>query len=38
VKFILLNSPWLIAPWLVLVWGHQTLKRQFAGVVTADRP
>ncbi len=28
VKFILLNSPWLIAPWLVLVWGHQTLLRQ----------
>jgi hypothetical protein len=30
VKFILLNSPWLIAPWLVLAWGYQTLKRQLA--------
>jgi hypothetical protein len=29
VKFILLNSPWLIFPWFVLVWGYQTLKRQF---------
>ena len=30
VKFILLNSPWLIAPWLVLAWGFQTLRRQLA--------
>lgn len=30
VKFILLNSPWLIAPWLVLAWGYQTLGRQLA--------
>lgn len=30
VKFILLNSPWLIAPWLVLVWGYLTLRRQVA--------
>lgn len=37
VKFILLNSPWLIAPWLVLAWGYQTLKRQFARVVTAGQ-
>lgn len=29
VKFLLLNSPWLIVPWLVLAWGYQTLKRQF---------
>ena len=36
VKFILLNSPWLIAPWLVLAWGHQTLLRQFA--TTAAHP
>ena len=30
VKFILLNSPWLIAPWLVLAWGYTMLKKQFA--------
>ncbi|WP_372735444.1 hypothetical protein [Nocardioides sp.] len=30
VKFILLNSPWLIAPWLVLAWGYQLLLRQVA--------
>lgn len=30
VKFILLNSPWLIAPWFVLAWGYQTLNRQSA--------
>jgi hypothetical protein len=30
VKFIALNAPWLIAPWFVLAWGYQTLKRQFA--------
>lgn len=28
-KFILLNSPWLIAPWLVLAWGYATLQKQF---------
>lgn len=33
VKFILLNSPWLIAPWLVLVWGYLTLQRQFRAAV-----
>lgn len=32
VKFILLNSPWLIAPWFVLTWGYITLKRQFGTV------
>jgi hypothetical protein len=30
VKFVLLNSPWLIGPWLVLAWGYQMLGRQFA--------
>lgn len=30
VKFILLNSPWLIAPWFVLGWGYTMLKKQFA--------
>ncbi|OBB91906.1 hypothetical protein A5782_14700 [Mycobacterium sp. 852002-40037_SCH5390672] len=30
VKFILLNAPWLIGPWFVLLWGYQLLKRQFA--------
>ena len=34
VKFVLLNSPWLIAPWLVLAWGYQMLERQF----TTQRP
>lgn len=29
VKFVLLNSPWLIVPWLVLAWGYQLLLRQF---------
>ncbi len=33
IKFLLLNSPWLIAPWLVLAWGCQTLKRQGVLVV-----
>ncbi|WP_260738872.1 hypothetical protein [Mycobacterium sp. SMC-2] len=32
VKFIMLNMPWLIAPWLVLAWGYQMLKRQFAAI------
>ncbi|MGV0626015.1 hypothetical protein [Mycolicibacter minnesotensis] len=31
VKFILLNGPWLIAPWLVLAWGYQLLPRQLRG-------
>lgn len=30
VKFVLLNSPWLILPWFVLAWGYSTLQRQFA--------
>lgn len=30
VKFILLNGPWLIAPWLVLAWGYKMLTTQFA--------
>lgn len=33
VKFLLLNSPWLIAPWLVLLWGFQLLVRQGAPAV-----
>jgi hypothetical protein len=28
VKFVLLNGPWLIVPWLVLAWGYQLLQRQ----------
>lgn len=28
-RFVLLNGPWLIAPWFVLAWGYLTLKRQF---------
>lgn len=27
VKFVLLNGPWLVFPWLVLLWGYQLLKR-----------
>jgi hypothetical protein len=38
VKFLLLNSPWLIAPWLVLAWGYQTLKRQLAPDARATQP
>ncbi|HKX80481.1 MAG TPA: hypothetical protein VJM34_18385 [Novosphingobium sp.] len=30
VTFFLVNSPWLIVPWMVLYWGNQTLLRQFA--------
>lgn len=30
VTFFLVNSPWLILPWMVLYWGNQTLQRQFA--------
>ena len=30
VTFFLVNSPWLILPWMVLHWGNQTLQRQFA--------
>lgn len=29
VTFFLVNSPWLILPWMVLYWGDQTLRRQF---------
>jgi hypothetical protein len=28
VKFIFLNAPWLVFPWLVLVWGYRTLRVQ----------
>jgi hypothetical protein len=28
VKFILLNGPWLVFPWLVLIWGWLLLRRQ----------
>lgn len=28
VKFILLNGPWLIFPWCVLIWGYQLLGLQ----------
>lgn len=27
VKFILLNGPWLVFPWLVLYWGYQLLRQ-----------
>jgi hypothetical protein len=30
VKFIFLNSPWLVLPWFVLVWGYRTLRVQLA--------
>ncbi len=30
VKFIILNSPWLVLPWFVLVWGYRTLHVQLA--------
>ena len=29
VKFIFLNGPWLVFPWLVLIWGYQLMKKQF---------
>lgn len=38
VKFVLLNAPWLIAPWFVLAWGYQTLNRQFALRFSAAAP
>ncbi|MGJ8686271.1 MAG: hypothetical protein ACSHWQ_02245 [Spongiibacteraceae bacterium] len=28
VKFVLLNGPWLLFPWLVLIWGYQLLMNQ----------
>lgn len=28
VKFILLNGPWLVFPWLVLYWGYRLLQHQ----------
>jgi len=28
IKFIFLNGPWLVFPWLVLFWGYQLLKKQ----------
>ncbi len=28
IKFVLLNGPWLVFPWLVLIWGYQLLHRQ----------
>ncbi|MGU3502826.1 hypothetical protein [Mycobacterium sp. C31M] len=36
VRFVLLNAPWLIAPWFVLAWGYALLKRQF--ITAATRP
>lgn len=30
IKFIGVNSPWLILPWMVLWWANVTLKNQFA--------
>lgn len=30
IKFIALNGPWLVFPWLVLFWGAQLLKKQYA--------
>lgn len=36
VKFILLNSPWLVLPWFVLVWGYRTLHVQLAQPVDTD--
>lgn len=27
IKFVLLNGPWLVFPWLVLAWGYQLLKK-----------
>lgn len=30
ITFFAVNSPWLILPWMVLWWGDQTLRRQFA--------
>lgn len=37
VKFLLLNSPWLIAPWLVVLWGFQMLDRQFRARALLER-
>lgn len=28
VKFILLNGPWLVFPWLVLYWGYRLLQQR----------
>lgn len=28
VKFIFLNGPWLLFPWLVLYWGFRLLPQQ----------
>lgn len=30
VKFIFLNAPWLVFPWLVLYWGSRILRVQYA--------
>jgi hypothetical protein len=31
IKFILLNGPWLVFPWLVLYWGYRQLQRNLVG-------
>jgi hypothetical protein len=28
VKFIFLNAPWLVFPWVVLIWGYRTVHTQ----------
>jgi hypothetical protein len=28
IKFIFLNGPWLVFPWLVLYWGSRLLRLQ----------
>ena len=30
IKFIILNSPWLVLPWFVLAWGYRALRVQLA--------
>jgi hypothetical protein len=30
IKFIFLNGPWLVFPWLVLYWGNRLLRIQLA--------
>lgn len=29
IKFIFLNAPWLVFPWIVLAWGYHMLRDQF---------
>lgn len=38
VKFIFLNAPWLVFPWLVLYWGYHILRVQFAPLVSDSVP